>query len=194
MNVFVAGATGVIGRNLVPLLVKKGYRVGGMTRSPGKADVLASFGAEPIVCDVFDASALTGSVAAFGPDVVVHELTDLPDDPARIPELAAATSRIRREGTRNLLRAAEKTGTTRFLAQSVAWELPDDGASAKAYLETAVLGYGGVVLRYGQLYGPGTYFEHERPPPPRIHVYDAARRTVALLSAPSGIVTLTDGE
>src|ERR1044071_2446743 len=125
-KIFVAGATGVIGIRLVPLLVQAGHRVAAMTRSAGKADVLAALGAEAVVCDVYDAVRLTASVVAFGPDVVIHELTDLPDDVQRLREHAQANARIRREGTRNLLAAARAAGATRFLAQSVAWDLQGD--------------------------------------------------------------------
>ncbi len=191
MRVFVAGASGVIGVRLVPLLVADGHEVAGLTRSPGKAEHLRALGAEPVVCDVFDLDALSRAVASFEPDVVLHQLTDLPDDVARVPEMMAANARIRREGTRNLLAAA--VGLERFVAQSVAWEIPGDGGIAVEEHERAVLDAGGAVVRYGRFYGPGTYHEVELPRPPRVHVDDAARRTLPLLSAPSGIVVVADG-
>ena len=191
-KVFVAGATGVIGMRLVPLLVRDGHDVAGMTRSAAKVDALRALGATPVVCDVYDAERLRQAVAAFGPDVIVHELTDLPDEAALIRERAAANVRMRREGTRNLIDAARAAGVKRFLAQSVAWELPGEGGVARNDLEKMVLEYGGVVLRYGQLYGPGTYFEGALPDKPRIHIDAAAERTAELLDSPSGIVTLTD--
>ena len=189
---FVAGASGVIGVELVPLLVAAGHEVTGMTRSPEKADRIRTLGAEPVVCDVFDVRALRHAVASFGPDAVVHQLTDLPDDPARIAEYGPANARIRREGTRNLLDAARAVGARRFVAQSVAWELPGDAGAATRDMEATVLDAGGVVVRYGQFYGPGTYHESERPPPPRIHVADAARRTLPALTAPSGIIVVAE--
>jgi NAD(P)-dependent dehydrogenase (short-subunit alcohol dehydrogenase family) len=189
---FIAGASGVIGRRLVPLLVAQGHTVAGMTRSPDRVDALRALGAEPVVCDVFDADALTAAVAAFAPDTVIHQLTDLPDDPSLIPALAGRNARMRREGTHNLIAAARAAGAARFLAQSVAWDPQGDGAAAKRELESSVLEIGGVVLRYGQLYGPGTYYEDEQPSPPRVHVDEAARRTVAALEAASGIVTVVD--
>jgi len=191
VRIFVAGASGVIGRHLVPLLVEGGYDVAGMTRTPGKVDWLRNVGAEPIVCDVFERDDLFRAVAGFSPDVVVHQLTDLPDDPAQVREQAAANNRIRREGTTNLVDAACTCGA-RVIAQSVAWKLPGDGGQAVAFLERAVLDAGGVVVRYGRLYGPGTYFEEEPPPAPCVHVADAARRTVMLLEAPSGIFDIVD--
>lgn len=192
MRIFVAGATGVIGVRLVPLLVDAGHVVAGMTRSQDKADGLSSIGADPVVCDVYDTDALREAVVAFAPDAVVHQLTDLPDDVASIPMFEAANARIRREGTLNLLAAARACGASRVVAQSVAWELGGDAGAAVREHERAVLAAGGVVLRYGQLYGPGTYFEDEEPPPPRIHVDEAARRTVPALDAPPGLMLVTE--
>ena len=194
MRVFLAGASGVIGVRLIPLLVRDGHEVAGMTRSPGKAAALRELGAEPVVCDVFDAGALAQAVTAFGPELVMHQLTDLPDQVERIPEFAAGNNRIRTEGTRNLLAAAAQAGATRFLAQSIAW-IPPAGGEAVAEHERLVLAAGGVVIRYGTFYGPGTYSGADRvPPPPRIQVDEAARRTVALLTAPSGVVVVTDDQ
>jgi len=194
MRVFLAGASGVIGVRLVPLLVRDGHEVAGMTRSPGKAAALRELGAEPVVCDVFDAGALAQAVTAFGPELVMHQLTDLPDQAGQIPEFAARNNRIRTEGTRNLLAAAAQAGATRFLAQSIAWT-PPSGGEAVAEHERLVLAAGGVVIRYGIFYGPGTYSGSDRvPPPPRIQVDEAARRTVALLTAPSGVVVVTEDQ
>lgn len=192
VRVFVAGASGVIGVELVPLLAAAGHRVAAMTRSPGSLDRLAGLGAEPVLCDVYDADRLTAAVTAFRPDVIVDQLTDLPDDAARIPEVGAANSRIRREGTANLLAAARAAGTGRFLVQSVAWELPGDAGAATRDMEQAVLAAGGVVVRYGQFYGPGTYHPADPPPPPRVHVAEAARRTLGALAAPGGTIVVVD--
>ncbi|MGH8889419.1 MAG: NAD-dependent epimerase/dehydratase family protein [Acidothermaceae bacterium] len=192
MRVFVAGATGVIGRPLVRQLVAAGHDVAGMTRSASKVDVVRELGGEPVVCDVYDADALTRAVAAWRPDAIVHELTDLPDDAGRLGDFRDANARIRRIGTRNLIAAAQAAAVTRFVAQSVAWQLPGDGGAAVEEHEQAVLAVGGVVARYGMFYGPGTYHEDDRPDAPRVHVDDAARRTVPLLDAPSGIVVIAD--
>lgn len=189
MRVFVAGASGVIGVRLVPLLVAAGHAVAGMTRSPRKVETLRDLGAEPVVCDAFDAGALRAVVVAFQPEAVVNELTDLPDKPAAISE---GNARMRREGTRNLLAAAKASGASRFIAQSVAWQLLGDAGAAVSELERLVLAADGVVLRYGRLYGPGTYYEVEKPEPPRVHVDEAARRTVVALDAASGIVEVAD--
>jgi uncharacterized protein YbjT (DUF2867 family) len=192
VRVFLAGASGVIGIRLTGLLTAAGHDVAGMTRSPGKAASISALGATSVVCDVFDAPALAAAVVEFHPDAVLHELTDLPDDVARIGEFGASNARIRREGTRNLLAAAHAAGVSRFLAQSVAWDLPGDAGVATAGLESAVLAAGGVVLRYGQFYGPGTYHEADLPDAPRIEIGEAARRTVAALEAPTGIVVITE--
>lgn len=192
MRVFVAGATGVIGIPLVKELVVAGHDVAGMTRSASKTQTLQSLGVHPVVCDVYDAVALGDAIADFDPDAIVHELTDLPDDPDRVGDFRDANARIRREGTRNLLDAAAASGVTRFVAQSVAWPLTGDGGAAIEEHERAVLAFGGVVARYGMFYGPGTFHAGDLPDGPRVHVDDAARRTVPLLDAPSGVVVITD--
>jgi uncharacterized protein YbjT (DUF2867 family) len=174
------------------LLIAAGHEVAGMTRSPEKAAAISALGATAVVCDVFDAEALTAAVVEFRPDVVLHELTDLPDDAARIAEFGAANARIRREGTSNLLAAANAAGASRFLAQSIAWEIPGEAGLATTDLEGAVLAAGGVVLRYGQFYGPGTYHEADVPDAPRIEIDEAAARTVAALDATTGIVVITE--
>jgi nucleoside-diphosphate-sugar epimerase len=191
-RIFLAGATGVLGVRLVPLLVADGHTVAGMTRSPGKAASLRALGAEPVVCDVFDRSALEEAVAAFRPEVLIDELTDLPDDVSLVSKYRAANARMRRLGSRNVLAAARAAHSSRVFAQSVAWQLAGDAGVAVAEHERLVLAAKGVVLRYGRLYGPGTYFEGEAPPPPRIHVDEAARRTIAALDTRSGVLTIVE--
>ena len=193
MRIFLAGASGVIGQRLIPLLVKAGHIVGGMTRSRGKTELLRQLGAEPILCDVFDREALIQAVRDFKPDVVLNELTDLPDDAAQISELADLNARIRTEGNQNLIEAARQSGSPKILAQSVAWKLPDGpDALAVAELERSVLAEGGVVLSYGQFYGPGTYNDKQQPAEPRVHIDRAAERTVEALTEPTGVVVITD--
>jgi nucleoside-diphosphate-sugar epimerase len=175
MRVFVAGATGAIGRPLVAQLLAAGHEVTGMTRSPERAEALRRAGAEAAVCDVFDADGVRAAMAAARPEAVVHQLTDLPaaytNDRAA---LTAGTNRLRREGTRVLLDAARAAGATRFVAQSIAFAYAAEGDWVKdeqaplggdeAVLdalrahEEAVLEAEGIVLRYGQLYGPGTWY------------------------------------
>jgi uncharacterized protein YbjT (DUF2867 family) len=193
LRIFLAGASGVIGQRLIPLLVQAGHVVGGMTRSPGKMDLLRDLGAEPTLCDVFDREALIQAVRDFNPDVVLNELTDLPDDVAQIGELADLNARIRTEGTQNLIEAARHSASPKILTQSVAWQLPDGpDAQAVAGLERAVLAEGGVVLRYGQFYGPGTYNEQQLPAEPRVDIDRAAELTVEALGEPTGVVVITD--
>ncbi|MFC9660493.1 NAD-dependent epimerase/dehydratase family protein [Nocardia sp. NPDC127606] len=194
MRIFLAGATGVIGSRLLPLLVGAGHEVAGLTRSPSKAAAVRASGATAVVHDVYDADGLTTTVLDFAPDLVMHQLTDLPDEPARLAGSGEANSRIRTEGTANLLAAAETAGAKRFLAQSIAWTPPAGCGDAIATHESAVLAAGGVVLRYGQFYGPGTYYESTPPAHPRIHVDTAAARTLELLEAPTGIVVVVDPE
>lgn len=194
MRIFLAGASGVIGVRLVPLLVQAGHQVAGMTRTPQKEALLRELGAEPVVCDVYDAARLTEGVRAFAPDLVMHQLTDLPDDVKRIALYIRRNNRIRTEGTSNLLEAARAAGAQRFIAQSLA-SVPPGAARAVRKHERMVLDFGGVVLRYGWLYGPGTHMPgRRRPPPPRIHVAQAAARTVELLDAPSGAIVVTEPE
>ncbi|TWB44060.1 nucleoside-diphosphate-sugar epimerase [Rhizobium sp. ERR 922] len=181
-TIFLAGATGAIGRRLVPQLLDAGYDVFGTTRSSDKARDLDAAGVHAVVVDVFDRDALKRAVIEANPDVIIHQLTDLPPavDPSRASEFAARNARIRREGTANLMRAAMAAGAKRIIAQSIAWayaagnEPHDESApldlaapeprsvsvSGVAALEAAVLGeperVTGIVLRYGRLYGPAT--------------------------------------
>jgi nucleoside-diphosphate-sugar epimerase len=193
MRIFVAGASGLIGVRLVPLLVEAGHEVAGMTRSPEKAGLLRDLGAEPVICDVFDAEALAEAVAAYGPDSVFHQLTDLPDNVTEMASFGARNDRIRSEGTRNLLAAAVEAGAEQLIAQSIAWDQSDDARRAvTAAHEQSVLAAGGVVIRYGQLWGPGTYYETAPPARPRIHLDDAARLTVLALEVPAGVTMVID--
>jgi nucleoside-diphosphate-sugar epimerase len=180
-RIFLAGASGAVGRRLVPLLRQAGHSVAGTSRSPDKAETLRALGAEPVVVDVYDRTALAQAVLGFRPDIVVHQLTDLPPgmDPGGMDAALTRNARIRREGTRNLVEAALAAGVGRLVAQSIAWayaaghephreEDPLDGAAegnravsvgGVIALEAQVLGtpsLRGTVLRYGQLYGPGT--------------------------------------
>jgi nucleoside-diphosphate-sugar epimerase len=184
MRVFVAGAAGAIGRPLVPLLVAAGHEVTGTTRSPERAEAIRAAGATPAVVDALDADALQAAAEQAAPDVVVHQLTSLPErfNP-RKRDLYAATNRIRSEGTRNLLAAARAAGARRFVCQSIAFayapgpqpEVKDEdaplalgapppfgeGVRVIDEMERAVLeadGLEGLVLRYGWFYGPGTYY------------------------------------
>jgi uncharacterized protein YbjT (DUF2867 family) len=192
-RIFLAGASGVIGHKLIPLLVEAGYVVGGMTRTQSKAEQLDELGAQPIVIDVFDRDALIQAVREFAPDIILNELTDLPDDVTKIGDHGELNARIRTEGNQNIIDAARASGSPKILAQTVAWQLPDGpDARAVAQLEASVLEEGGVVLSYGQFYGPGTYNVDQIPAEPRVQIDRAAKRTVELLDAPTGVVIITD--
>ena len=184
MKVFVAGATGAIGRQLVPQLVAAGHEVTGMTRSPAKVDDVRASGARPVVADALDADAVARAVAESEPDVIVHQLTALSGEPdlRHVDRFTAPTNRLRTEGTDHLLAAGRAAGVRRVVAQSIvaigtyartggpikAEDDPPDvdlppkarpGVDAIRYLEQAVAGIDwadGVVLRYGAFYGPGT--------------------------------------
>lgn len=193
MRIFFAGASGVIGEHVLPLLVGAGHTVGAMTRSVDKVTQLESAGAQPIVCDVFDQAGLNRAVRDFAPDVVLHQLTDLPDELKDLPGDSVVNARIRDEGTRNLIAAMDGLARVKIVAQSVAWTMrPGRESEAVAVLEKSVLAVGGVVLRYGFLYGPGTYFEDDVPPAPRVRVDTAAVRTVDALGAETGVLTIVE--
>jgi len=188
MRIFLAGATGVIGSRLLPLMLAEGHSVAAMTRTPGKIDGLRVAGVTPVLCDLFDEKSLTAAVKDFQPDVVVHQVTDLPDELEKLADFLPGNSRVRSEGTRNLLTAARASNASGFVAQSVAF-FSDEVIEAH---EKGVISVGGTVLRYGQFYGPGTFYEYDPPPACRIHIDEAARRTMPFLTGPSGTFTITD--
>ena len=182
MKVFVAGATGALGKQLVPMLVANGHHVVGMTRTEAKRDQIRSLGAQPVVADALDADALGGVVGEAEPEVIVHQLTAIPPkvNMRRFEREFALTNRLRTEGTDHLLSAGRAVGVKRFVAQSNALVYARTGGSIKRedaplddgppramrqglaalrHLEAAVTGAQwteGVVLRYGWFYGPGT--------------------------------------
>jgi 2-alkyl-3-oxoalkanoate reductase len=183
MRVFVAGATGALGRRLVPLLVAGGHQVTAMTRRVGRTMELYAAGAEPVVADALDRDAVLAAVTAARPEAVVHQLTDLAGVTSmrRFDQGFAATNRLRTEGTDHLLEGARAAGASRFVAQSFAgWPFARVGGPVKTeddpldpdppaelrrtldairHLESAVVGaedLEGIVLRYGGFYGPGT--------------------------------------
>jgi nucleoside-diphosphate-sugar epimerase len=183
MRIFIAGAGGAVGRRMVPMLLAEGHEVVGTTHSAGKADAIRRLGAEPVVLDAFDAQAVRQAVAKAAPDAVVHQMTALsgPQDLRRFDRTFALTNRLRTEGTDILLAAARSAGTRRFVVQSfTGWTNERTGGPVKTeadpfdpnptastvqtmaairQLESTVEGakdVGGIVLRYGLLYGPGT--------------------------------------
>lgn len=207
-SIFLAGASGAIGRRLTPILLQAGHAVYGTTRSEAKAEALRKLGADALVVDVFDAAAVSRAMELVQPEVVIHQLTDLPKDldPNQMGAAVVRNARIREEGTRNLVTAAIAVGARRFVAQSIAWAYapgpephaetdPLDaeakenrgitvkGVIALEGLVTASPPLEGVVLRYGQLYGPGTHADRPSNSAP-VHVDAAAY--AALLAVDRG--------
>jgi len=218
MKVFLAGASGAIGRRLMPLLRATGHDVTGMTRSPEVARELEAAGVHPAVVDVYDPPALKRAVMDAQPEIVIHQLTDLPRVLGDEAQLAAAyprNARIRTEGTRNLIAAAQAASAVRFIVQSVAfayapgkepYEESDplnvaDGprvvtVRAAADMEQQVLasGMAAIVLRYGLLYGPGTWTEGPTRKPP-LHVDAAAQAALlAVTRGRPGVYNIADDE
>lgn len=221
MRIFLAGATGVIGRRVVPLLVAQGHQVTGMTRKAVDADRLRAGGVDAVMADVYDAEALADAVLSARPEVVMHQLTDLGGGDR------AANARIRITGTRNLVDAALAAGVRKMVAQSVSWayEGGEEPATEQtpldlhgdpsrlglvtgiAALEEAVAEMPEwLVLRYGLFYGPDTWY---RPGglmaqggglaangdiTSFVHVDDAAEAAVEALSWPTGAVNICDDE
>src|ERR1017187_2930988 len=181
MRVFVAGAAGVIGRNLVPGLIAAGHQVTGSTRSPAKAAQLTKAGATPVIVDGLDRQAVLTAVAAAQPDVIVHQMTALASlrNFRRFDQEFAVTNQLRTKGTDYLLEAARQAGTRRFIAQSfIGWKNARSGGPVKSEEEpldphplaataTSMAAIRhieqtvpqavpeGIVLRYGMVYGPG---------------------------------------
>jgi nucleoside-diphosphate-sugar epimerase len=238
VRIFLAGATGAIGKRLVPMLLDAGHQVTGMTRSASKVEQLRAAGADAVVCDALDAPALHKAVAEAEPEAVIHELTALPErlNPRKIERDFVLNDRLRSEGTRLLVAAAQAAGAQRIVAQSIAFayapgppgtlhserdplmleEAPKTfkrTVQALADLESTVLGAGGVVLRYGYIYGPGTSISSDgsivedlrsRKFPivgkgtgvwSFVHVDDAARATVkAVEHDGSGVYNVVDDD
>lgn len=194
MKIFVAGATGAIGRPLIKSLVLAGHAAFGMVRSQDSGTSLADAGAEPIVADAMDAASVRAAVAKVGPDVIINELTSLPKHytPTDMKAAAERDANVRVEGNKNLIAAALQTGVRRFLVQSTGfWYAPgallaDErepfafdaspaiaaGSLRYAELEAAVLGlaeFAGVALRYGFFYGPGTWFVRDGDVGKKVH-------------------------
>ena len=235
LRIFIAGATGALGSRLVPQLVERGHHVTGTTRS--NAGRLHALGAEPVVVDPLDAAALREAVVAARPDVVVHQLTALTGlgMTRNFDKAFAQTNRLRTEGTDNLLAAARAAGAERLVWQSYAgWPYAREGGPVKTeddrldptppadvretleairHLEAVVTEAGGIVLRYGGFYGPGTSLdedgEHAEMLRKRrfpvggsgegvwslVHIDDAAAATVAAIEGGApGIYNVVDDD
>jgi nucleoside-diphosphate-sugar epimerase len=215
-TIFLAGAAGAIGRQLIPMLVADGWRVVGTTRSTSKVALIETAGAEAVVVDVFDAARLEQAVVAAKPDVVIHQLTDLSPGAPSVDESRKRNAELREVGTRHLVAAAVRAGARRLIAQSISFAyapgtppyretdpLNDQapgmaGTTARgvASLEAQVLAapLHGIVLRYGRLYGPGTGVDM----PPKdgpLHVREAARAAVlAVTRGDPGIYNIAEDD
>ncbi len=210
MKILVAGATGALGKQLVPRLLAAGHEVVGMTRSESKRDALRAMGATPVVADALDPDQVARAVAVASPEAIIHELTALSGrlDMRRFDRAFAETNRLRTEGTDHLLSAGRAVGVRRFLAQSFAgWPYAREGAAVKdeqepfdpnppeavreglaaiRHLEEAVIGAEwteGIVLRYGGFYGPGTSLDG----PGSEHVEAIRKRLFPLIGDGAGV-------
>jgi 2-alkyl-3-oxoalkanoate reductase len=232
MRVFLAGATGVVGRRLLPMLIERGHQVTATTRKPDKADALRRAGADPVVVDGLDGAGLGEAVARAEPDAIIHQMTALAENPdmKHFDRWFAVTNELRTKGTEHLLAAAQVAGVRRFIAQSyTGWTNPHEGTGLKTerdpldpnpapeqtesmkairFLERAIGDYpGGIALRYGNLYGPGssellTQFLRKRMMPvigdgagvwTWLHVDDAAGANIAALErGANGIYNVVD--
>jgi nucleoside-diphosphate-sugar epimerase len=216
VRIFLAGATGAIGRRLTPLLLAAGHEVTGSTRSPETARELNATGMHGVVVDVFDAAALRDAVVKSRPEIIIHQLTDLPrvvEDEAQLVASYPRNARIRIEGTRNLITAAQAASARRFIVQSVAFAYAPGAephsetdplnvsagpravtVRAAADLERQVLSseMEAIVLRYGFFYGPGTWHADPIRKPP-LHIDAAAQATLlAVTRGQPGIYNIAE--
>lgn len=238
MRVLVAGATGVLGRALLPVLIGAGHEVVGTARSAARARTIEAAGGTGLVCDALDRDAVHRAVDAAVPEVVIHQLTALPNSFTKLRRGFEPTNRLRREGTRHLVDAAIAAGARRVIAESIAFLYSPDrpgladerepistdapppyGTMIAALSElertvTGTPGIEGIVLRYGTLYGPGTWYGPDGDLTQRLrarrmpvigsgagvtsflHVDDAATATTRALNhgTPGGIYNVTDNE
>jgi nucleoside-diphosphate-sugar epimerase len=217
VKIFLAGASGVIGRRLTPLLLGAGHHVTGMTRSGANARALEAAGIAAVIVDVFDADALKAAVMRAAPEIVIHQLTDLPHvfDEAQLAASYPRNARIRTEGTRNLIAAAKVVSARRFIVQSIAFGYAagaephteadplnvTDGPRAvtvrgAAEMERQVLtsGLEAILLRYGFFYGPGAWTNEPLRKPP-LHVDAAAHAAlIAVTRGRPGIYNIAEDD
>jgi nucleoside-diphosphate-sugar epimerase len=186
VRILIFGATGVLGRATIPHMT--GYTVAGTTRSPGKVSALVALGAEGFVCDAYDAGSVAHVARGFQPDVVVNFLTDLAGGPG------PANSRIRREAAPNVTAAARAAGARRLVVESIAFPTSADSAAAVAAMEhdAQASGLEALILRFGRLWGPGTW-SSERASPPAIEIAEAGRQAAALIvGSTTGVALVAD--
>ncbi|WP_242223788.1 NAD(P)-dependent oxidoreductase [Bacillus cereus group sp. BfR-BA-01380] len=222
MKIFLAGATGVIGRSLIPLLVGEGHEVFGMIRDESRASTITNLDAKPVVADAFDRNAVFSALEKSQPDVVIHQLTSLSAGSS------VDNAKMRIEGTENLVDAAKSVGVRRMIAQSISWayEPGEEPATEEETLDitapfprkTTIEGIMAleekvsqmpefVILRYGTLYGPGTWYATDGMIANQVrrqemaatdgvvsflHVEDAARAALLALDWPTGPINIVD--
>jgi uncharacterized protein YbjT (DUF2867 family) len=191
VRIVLAGATGVIGVRLLPLLVAAGHHVVGLTRAPAKVAQIEAAGATGATVDILDAAAIRDAVLAAEAELVMHQVTDLPDSRWAMPFKVRGLARVRTLGTDNLQAAATAAGA-RVVAQSIAFPVPGIAQRPVDHLERVVLGAEGLVLRYGQFWGDGTWSATAPSGTPALHVDTAAARTVEALGAPTGVLEVLD--
>jgi len=208
MNIFVAGATGVIGTALMPRLQQAGHQITALTRNAQRAKQLDALGITPVIGDVFAREQLMDLVGNAKPDIVIHQLTSIPErmNPKRILNSLGPTNRLRTEGTQNLMAAAKSAGTHTFLAQSIGTyytpnsPIPateedllytDAPASYREIIDALVQleqttlatpGINGIVMRYGYFYGPGTIYA-----PDGTFTEDVRKRKIPIIGKGTGI-------
>lgn len=213
MKVFVAGASGAIGLPLCHLLVAAGHQVFATTRTPAKQEILRQSGCQSLLLDCLDEAAVMAAVTDCQPDIIIHQLTALPDglDPAQMDAARHTNAHLRDVGTRHLLKAATAVGCTRFIAQSIAFVYAD---GSPPYTEDAPLRPAGevtidgvrslesqvanapmpsVVLRYGKLYGPLTGFDAS-PGTGAIHTHAAAHAALLAIDRGEGIFNIAEDD
>lgn len=216
MKIFLAGAAGAIGRKLVPVLVEAAHEVVGTSRTESGAALIIKLGAKPVIVDVYDREKIYAALSEARPDLLMHQLTDLNT------RNFAANARLRIEGTRNLVDAALAAGVQRVIAQSVSFayasgdkpatetDALDPGSKGVIALENTVAELPeSVILRYGLLYGPGTWYTHDGEIAEQarrgdliatdgitsfVHVEDAAHAALLALEWPSGLYNIVDDE
>lgn len=211
MRVFVAGASGAIGQPLCHLLTAAGHEVFATTRTPAKLELLRQTGCQPLLLNCLDEAAVMAAITDCQPDIIIHQLTTLPDglDPAQMDAARRANAHLRDVGTRHLLKAASATGCTRFIAQSIAFVYAD---GTPPYTEDAPLRPAGevsidgvrslesqvvnapmpsVILRYGRLYGPLTGFD-KSPGAGAIHTHAAAHAALLAIDRGEGIFNIAE--
>jgi len=188
MRILIFGASGVLGRAVIPHLA--GHELAGTTRSKNKVPLLGDLGVRPVVCNAYDGDATVACARAFAPEIVVNLLTDLADGPG------PANSRLRREACPNVTVAARSAGAHRLVVESIAFGTTAESDAAVSMMERDALesGLAALIIRFGRLWGPDTWWPEAPPDAPTAHVHSAGRCASALiLGSATGVESVTDG-